>query len=80
MSPDGFVADGRDQILEDPRAQAELTAAIFEINTRYAPALAGASFLRRLVLRRQLDREIREAIERQAPSAALYFTASPPRR
>jgi hypothetical protein len=80
MSPSRFVADGRDRILEDPKAQSELAAAIAEITVRYAPALADASFLRRLVLRSQLRREIREAIERQAPTSALYLTASPPNR
>lgn len=78
-----FVADGQDRILEDPNAQAELAAAIAAIRARYALALTDASFLRRLVLRSRLKRELREAVERLAPSAALYLATSslrePPR-
>ena len=77
MSRSWFVADGRDRILGDPAAQAELAATIAEIKARYAPVLAGASFFRRLVLRSQLNREIGKAIEKYAPSVALYLTESP---
>jgi hypothetical protein len=62
-----FVADGYD------RAYAALEPAIqAKIRAEYASRIKNASFLRRLILKIKLHREIRTRIHTQAPPDALY--------
>lgn len=72
MSSDRFVADGRERLLNDPAVRAELAAVSAEIEARYAPLLQRASFLERFFLRHRMEAELRRAVERLAPSDALY--------
>lgn len=76
MSPDRFLADGRDRLLNDPAVRAQLEAAATEIEARYAPMLRQASFLERFVLRHRMQAEVRQVVERLAPSDALYVAAA----
>ena len=63
----GFVADGcrRARAAIEPRVRAD-------VEREFAGKLENASFLKRLRLRRQMEREIQRRVEAMAPSDALY--------
>jgi len=62
-----FVADGRERLVSASRTDVEA-----EVRSRYAEPLAAAGVLERLRLELRIRREIRQALERIAPAAALY--------
>ena len=47
-----------------------------EVKQRYAPALASAGFLKRLLLRWRMRKEIAKRMQQLAPDDALYFKCS----
>src|SRR5262245_18179919 len=60
---EGFVADGRERLLQDPAAQAALEAEVARIESKYAELLAAAGWFRRLAIRHAMRSEIRQAVE-----------------
>ncbi len=71
-----FVADGPERALASPEVQAELAEVTEAIERKYQALLANASFLRRLLLIRKKRAEMRDAVEKFAPSRALYSSAN----
>ena len=63
----GFVADGcrRARAAIEPQVRAE-------VQREFASELENASFLKRVRLRRQMEREIQRRVEAMAPPDALY--------
>ena len=64
----GVVADGQERAhrAAEPKVREE-------VEREYAQRLAAAGWLRRLVLKRQMESEIEERLEKIAPHDALYL-------
>ena len=60
---DSFVANGAERAEKAVRAQ---------IQAKYAEQLKCATWSERRALRKKINAEIREAVERSAPPSALY--------
>lgn len=75
MPRQSIVEDGRERLLADPEARKRLDQAIEEIRARYAQEARGLSLLGRARRWLRLQREIREAVERIAPSRGVYIAS-----
>jgi hypothetical protein len=64
----GLLADGRERAYG-----AALAKVREEVQREYAAALAEAGWLRRLILRNRIDREILRRLKKIAPTAGLYL-------
>jgi hypothetical protein len=72
-----FVADGERRLRECPEFQARLGELRANVEARYASEMAGADFLRRLILRWRIAAECRREQRKLLPSPqTLYSTAS----
>ena len=70
--PAGFVADGAERDRESARYATEVERIRREVREEFSNALASAGWIRRLLLRMQLRREIGKRVEELSPSSALY--------
>ena len=66
---DHLVANGRERVLKNNPDKDRICA---EVKKRYADRLARAGFIRRIVLRIKIDREIEKEIDKLAPPDAMY--------
>ncbi len=69
--PSGIVADGAER-----ERKAWHDRIRKRVEGKYGPQLARSGFLRRLLLRRRIAREIRSELNKVAPSDANYFDVS----
>jgi len=69
MPNDRFMADGRKRLTESEGYRAARAEVIAAVRARYAEALASAGFLRRLVIRLRMQREIARELAKRPPIA-----------
>ena len=68
-----FIQDGRRRLLKDPDTIRQLAEKTEEIQNHYQDKLDSAGFFKRITLRLQMQKEIRKAEEKIAPSAGCYL-------
>jgi len=68
-----FILDGRSRALRGGQLKERICA---EVMSQYADELARAGFVRRIILRYKISREIKKELEKIAPSDALYCSTA----
>ena len=73
MKMNRIVADGRTNVLHDSTNQQKLDEAVREIMTRYDQEMKTSKTIPRIRLWFRMKKEMREAVERLAPTRGCYF-------
>ncbi|MBL9152640.1 MAG: hypothetical protein JNK37_09155 [Verrucomicrobiales bacterium] len=70
-----IVADGEEILRASPEYQAKLRALRESIEARFAPALSSAGFVRRCILRWQLEMDFRRECRQMGPSSQSLYSS-----
>jgi hypothetical protein len=67
-----IIADGPERFRQSKSYQEDRAQLLAEAHQRYAEALDGASFVRRILITLQIEREVRAKLQQKFPPGALH--------